>query len=129
MPKILLVEDDPSIARMLIRILTLGGHYEAVHAAEGKTGLELALSISPDLILLDIMMPEMNGMEVLDALKANATVSHIPVLMMTNLGSEQNAHLALEKGAVDYVVKSDVDPQEVLATIQKYLQPLPTPSN
>jgi len=121
MDKILVVEDDPAIARMFQRILKLGGRYEVAHATNGKLGLDLARSLKPDLILLDIMMPEMNGLDVLDALRADDELGQIPVLVLTNLAGDQNVSIAVEKGAVGYMVKSDSDPSDLLAAVQGIL--------
>lgn len=81
--QIVIVEDDPNAARLLRRILDSRGKYQIYHAADGKYGLELIRQKKPDLVLLDLMMPEMDGFTVLDRLKAESGLKHIPVVVLT----------------------------------------------
>lgn len=120
MAKILIIEDDELIGRMYVKAFTKVG-YEVQAAVEGRSGIETAKSFQPDLILCDVMMPEMNGIEVLSALKADESLKHIPVVMLTNLSGTQDAQTAKEKGAVDYLVKSEFKPFEVSEKIKEYL--------
>ena len=112
MSKILIVEDDPLVSRMYQKVLGFE-KLEVISASDGREGLDLAREHHPDLILLDIMMPKMNGMEVLDRLKKDPELKSIPVIMLTNLSGTQDAEIALEKGAVAYLVKSQYRPREV----------------
>lgn len=110
--KVLIIEDEDLIARMYEKTLSFDG-FEVEVAIGGKDGLEKAKSFNPDLILLDIMMPEPDGMEVLDTLKRQPDTNHIPVVMLTNLSGKQDAELALEKGAVEYWIKKEAKPREL----------------
>src|SRR3989304_2534031 len=111
MVKILIAEDDPLMSRMYQKIFKFEG-YEVILAADGEEGLVKAKE-NPTLILLDIMMPKMNGLELLEKLKADPKLKKIPVVMLTNLAGQQDAETALAKGAVKYIVKSEYEPKKV----------------
>lgn len=118
--KILITEDDPLMSRMYQKIFTFEG-YLVQMAANGEEGLEQARSFKPTLILLDVMMPKMNGLEVLEKLKADPETKAIPVVMLTNLAGQQDAETALSKGAVKYIVKSEYEPKQVADMVKEIL--------
>jgi len=121
MAKILLVEDDPLMIRMYQRKLASDG-YEVGMAVNGEDGLVKLRSFRPDLVLLDIMMPKLNGLQVLERMKADPTISSIPVIILTNLGgSQEDIERGLELGAVAYLVKSAYRPDEVVARVKEVL--------
>ena len=120
MAKILIVEDDPLMSRMYQKIFTFE-KYEVVLAGDGAAGVEMARTEKPTLILLDIMMPKMNGLEALDRLKADVNLKTIPVIMLTNLAGQQDAETALAKGAVKYIIKSEQEPKEVANMVKEIL--------
>jgi len=121
MSKILLiVEDDPLMARMYQKIFTFE-KYDVDTAENGEVGLDKARKIKPTVILLDIMMPKMNGMQVLEKLKADPETKGIPVIMLTNLAGEKDAEAALMKGAVKYIVKSEYDPKQVVNMVKEII--------
>jgi CheY-like chemotaxis protein len=103
--KILLVEDSRFLRRAGERALEKAG-YEVLTAADGEEALKIAQDAIPDLILLDMMLPKLSGLEVLRALKQGATTKHIPVIILTGL-SERNKEKLLQEGAVSYLEKSD----------------------
>ncbi|HUD19974.1 MAG TPA: response regulator [Patescibacteria group bacterium] len=117
---ILIVEDDPLMSRMYQKIFTFE-KYEVVTAANGEEGLDKARQIKPTLILLDVMMPKMNGLQVLEKLKVDPEMKGIPVIMLTNLAGEKDAENALLKGAVKYIVKSEYDPKQVVAMVKEII--------
>lgn len=102
MKKILLVEDEAPVVSFIKKGLSEEG-FEVTVAFDGKTGLKLALENSFDLIILDIMLPEMNGLEVCKAIREENT--NVPILFLTALGTPENIVLGLENGADDYLVK------------------------
>jgi two-component system phosphate regulon response regulator PhoB len=102
--KILLAEDEKQIADMIAFKLTNGGH-QVVRAADGEQAMTLAAQSVPDLILLDVMMPGLNGFEVLRRLKQDPTLRTVPVIMVTAKGHERDVLSGLRGGAADYVVK------------------------
>ena len=120
MAKILIVEDDPLMSRMYQKIFTFEGH-DVTMAGDGQDGLDKALEHKPTLILLDVMMPKLNGLEVLEKLKADDDTKAIPVVMLTNLAGEQDAETALGKGAIKYIIKSEHEPKEVADMVKEIL--------
>ena len=121
MAKVLLVEDDPLMVRMYQRKLANDG-YEVDVAVNGEEGLVKIRSFRPDMVLLDIMMPKLNGLQVLERMKADPTISNIPVIILTNLGgSQEDIERGLELGAVAYLVKSAYRPDEVVAKVKEVL--------
>ena len=121
MAKILLiVEDDPLMSRMYQKIFTFE-KYTVLTAENGEIGLEAARKNKPMLILLDVMMPKMNGLQVLEKLKLDPETKSIPVVMLTNLAGEKDAETAMMKGAVKYVVKSEYEPKQVVAMVKEIL--------
>jgi len=120
MAKILIVEDDPLMRRLYQKIFTFE-KYEVESAEDGEEGLDKARKSKPTLILLDIMMPKMNGLQVLEKLKADPDLKKIPVVMLTNLAGQKDAETALAKGAVKYIVKSEYEPKQVADMIKGVL--------
>lgn len=120
MAKILIIEDDPYVQRMYKRLFALK-NYELLIASNGEQGVLLAHEGHPDVILLDIMMQGMNGLEVLEKLKNESDTQHIPVLMLTNLSDDLTIEKAKSLGADSYMVKADFLPQQVLDEVEKRL--------
>lgn len=120
MAKILIIEDDPLMSRMYQKIFTFE-NYEVEMAGDGEEGLEKVRKSKPTLILLDIMMPKMNGLQVLEKLKADPDTKTIPTVMLTNLAGQQDAETALTKGAVKYIVKSEHEPKEVADMVKEII--------
>ncbi|MDB5185851.1 MAG: hypothetical protein JWL85_374 [Candidatus Saccharibacteria bacterium] len=120
MAKILITEDDQLMARMYQKIFSFEGH-EVELAENGQECIDQARAAAPTLILLDVMMPVMNGLETLEKLKADPSLKSIPVIMLTNLAGQQDAETALAKGAVKYIIKSEHDPKEVYDMVQEVL--------
>lgn len=120
MVKILIVEDDPLMSRMYQKIFSFE-KYDVVMAHDGEEGLEKARTIKPTVILLDIMMPKLNGLQVLQKLKGDPETKKIPIIMLTNLAGESDAESALSKGAVRYIVKSEYEPKQVLNIVKEII--------
>jgi CheY-like chemotaxis protein len=120
MAKILIVEDDPLMARLYEKVFKFEGH-EVDVALNGRDGLDKVRANRPNVMVLDIMMPEMNGLEVLDKLKADPDTKTIPVVVLTNLAGGQDAEAALTKGAVKYIVKSEYEPKQIANMIKEVL--------
>lgn len=118
--KILIIEDDPLISRMYEKIFRFEG-IPAVMANNGEEGLEKAKAEKPTLILLDIMMPKMNGLEVLGKLKEDPETKTVPVIVLTNLAGQNDAETALAKGAVKYIIKSEHEPKEIADMVKEVL--------
>ena len=120
MAKILIVEDDPLMSRMYHKIFTFE-KYNVTLAANGEEALEQVRKDHPTIILLDIMMPKLNGFQVLDKLKSDPDTKDIPVIMLTNLSSDKDAENALKKGAVKYIVKSQYEPKQITDMVKEIL--------
>jgi CheY-like chemotaxis protein len=120
MAKILITEDDPLMSRLYQKIFTFEGH-EVETAADGEEGLEKVRTYNPDIILLDVMMPKMNGLQMLEKLKLDPATKSIPVIMLTNLSGQQDAETALSKGAVKYIIKSEHEPKEIADMVKEVL--------
>lgn len=112
--KVLLIEDDQLIQRMYQKMFIFE-KFEVETASDGEEGLDKARTMDPKptIILLDVMMPKMNGMQVLEKLKQDPALKAIPVVMLSNLAGENDVETALSKGAVKYIIKSEYDPKQV----------------
>jgi len=119
--KILIVEDDNFLVEMYTTKFELEG-FDVISAEDGKKGLEMVNREKPDIILLDILMPVMDGFAVLDALKKDKTTADIPVILLTNLGQKDDVKKGFEKGAVGYLIKAHFMPSEVVEKIKKILK-------
>lgn len=118
--KILLVEDDDFLVQMYATKLELE-NYQVMMATDGAKGLKIAMKEKPDLVLLDLNLPIMDGFQVLAELKKNPETKDIPVLVLTNYGQKENVDKCLNLGAEDYLIKAHFVPSEVVARIKKIL--------
>ncbi|HRZ30508.1 MAG TPA: response regulator [Candidatus Paceibacterota bacterium] len=118
--KILLVEDEEVLARVLQEKLE-SENFEVFVARDGAVVLSMTKKIKPDLILLDIMLPKLDGLEVLSALKAEDELKPIPVIMLSNLDEDNKIKRSLEMGAVDYLIKAQHPINEVVEKINDYI--------
>ncbi|OHA68324.1 MAG: hypothetical protein A3A27_02675 [Candidatus Wildermuthbacteria bacterium RIFCSPLOWO2_01_FULL_47_18] len=117
MKTILVVEDESALQKAMSDVLTQEG-FEVVSALDGEAGLRLAQEKKPNLILLDLILPKMNGFEVLEALKKDATTRSIPVIVLTNLEDMKNIQKAVDLGATTYLVKANYSLEEVLEKVK-----------
>lgn len=118
--KILLIEDDPFLSSMYSTKFELE-NFIVFSGDDGRKGLNLAMSEIPDIILLDIMMPVMNGFEVLENLKKDDLTKNIPVILLTNLNQKDDIERGLAMGANDYLIKAHFMPSEVVDKIRKVM--------
>lgn len=118
--KILLIEDEEMLANMYeVKFQNEG--FDITKALDGEEGLKKAKEIIPDLILLDIIMPKMDGFSVLKALKEDPKTKNAPVILLTNLGQEEDIARGKEMGSVGYLVKANITPAEVVEQVKKQL--------
>lgn len=120
--KILLVDDEELVVQMYERIFTKGNGYLLETAKDGQEGLEKIKETKPDLVLLDILMPKIHGIDVLQLMKKDDTIARIPVLILTNLDEPGRMDQALSLGAQGYLVKSNYKPDEVMAKVEDILK-------
>jgi len=117
---ILLVEDDEFLAELYATKLNLEG-FEVGLASDGEKGIKLAGSKKPDLILLDIILPKMDGFEVLKKVKSNKDLKDVPVILLTNLSQKDEIKRGLDLGANDYLIKAHFMPSEVVKKIKQVM--------
>jgi DNA-binding response OmpR family regulator len=118
--KILIIEDDEAICSMYQAKFEQEG-VEALSAATGAEGLEMAKKEKPNLIMLDVILPGLDGFSVLKKLKANSATKKIPVIMLTNLGTEEDKEKGEKMGADSYLVKASLTPSQISEIGKKYL--------
>ncbi len=121
MTKVLLIEDDPDQIFLYTTKFKLE-NIDAVNAPSGAKGIEMAASEQPNLILLDMLMDDMGGIEVLTKLKADAKTKKIPVVMLTNLIKKELIDQAKALGAIDFWPKAEVMPSEIVERVKKILK-------
>ncbi|RJQ35201.1 response regulator [Candidatus Parcubacteria bacterium] len=121
--KILLIEDEEMLANMYeVKFKNEG--FELIKALDGSQGLEMAKATKPDFILLDIIMPKIDGFSVLKSLKEDESTKSIPVMMLTNLGQDEDIERGKQMGAVGYLVKANITPAEVVESVKLELSKL-----
>ncbi len=117
---ILVVEDDESIRDFLVNVLTQAG-FKVVSGKDGEEGLAQAKASKPDFVLLDIMMPKLDGLGMLRQMRNDPALSHTHVTMLTNISDPDSMATALEFGVKDYLVKSNLDTQALISDIKSKL--------
>lgn len=119
-PLILLIEDDSLLIKMYKTKFVSEG-FEVLVAEEGESGLKMALENPVSFIILDVMMPKLSGIEVLENLRQNPKGKAIPVIVLSNLDREEKAKKALSLGAKEFLVKANFTPTQVVEKVRKYL--------
>lgn len=119
-PVVLLVEDDPLLVTMYSAKFESEG-FEVLTAYDGEEGLKVALEKNPNIILLDIMMPKLSGIDLLEKLRQDPKGKNTPVIILTNLTEAEGAEKAKELGVKEFLVKSNFTPSEVTEKIKQHL--------
>lgn len=119
--KILVVEDEPVLQRLYSRVLTEAG-YEVTVLNDGTYVLETAKEEKPGLVLLDVMLPNMNGLDVLRALKGDTTTNMIPVIMLSAHEDDSFLFQAMQIGASRYLLKSAFEPEAIVGMVKETLE-------
>jgi DNA-binding response OmpR family regulator len=120
-PSVLVVEDDVHIAHVLSFMLERQG-YRVTHVADGRAAVEHVVSQpAPDLVLLDVMLPYVDGFEIVGLIRAQAGWASVPVIMLTAKNTEKDTVRALDAGANDFIIKP-FQPQELLARLRRFLK-------
>ena len=121
-PSVLVVEDDVHIAHVLTFMLERQG-YRVIHAADGRAAVQHVVSQpAPDLVLLDVMLPYVDGFEIIGLIRVQAGWEGVPVLMLTAKNTERDTVRALDAGADDFIIKP-FQPQELLARLHRFIKP------
>lgn len=121
MYKVLIIEDDPPYRKIYKRKFEVSG-YQAEVAENGQVGLQKMHDFRPDIVFTDLMMSRMDGFHLLDAIRNNPALQHIPVVVLTNLSTTDDAQKAIQKGAVDVLVKSDTEPNAIVEKANQLLR-------
>ena len=119
--KILIIEDDKFLRELIGQKLLKEG-YDIVEAVDGEKGIKTIKGEKPDLGLLDLILPGMDGFEVLTKMKEDAGVAQIPVIILSNLGQKDDIEKGLKMGAVDYLIKAHFTPGEIIDKIKVVLK-------
>jgi len=119
--KVLIVEDEPTLKNILVDKLTSKG-YEVSFALNGKEGLNVALKIHPDIIILDIIMPVMDGISMLDELRKDAWGKTAEVIVLTNLTDPQKEVKVTQQGVCNYLIKCDMTLDQVVSVVEEKLK-------
>ncbi len=120
MAKILVVEDDNFLREMVCRKLKKEG-YEVVSTMDGEEGIEKIKEEKPDLVLLDLILPGINGYKVLEEVKAEPEVKETPVIILSNLGQNDEINKGLNLGATDFLIKAHFTPPDVIDKIKEII--------
>ena len=120
MPKIAIIEDDLAIAQMY-RLKFEAEGYEAEVAENGRLGLELCQQMKPDMVLLDLMMPEMNGDEMLEKMRSTDWGKGIKVIILTNVGEQEAPEILKKLNVSAFIVKADMTPRQVADLVKQHL--------
>jgi DNA-binding response OmpR family regulator len=118
--KILIIEDEKDLRFFIIRALKEEG-FEVIEAIDGEEGIEKAKKEKPDLILLDLLLPGISGYEVLARIKKDPEMEMIPVLILSNLGQQEEVEKGLKLGAVDYLIKANFTLDEIVERVKKII--------
>lgn len=120
MKKVLIIEDDPFLNEMYAAKFNQED-FEVEVAIDGKEGLNKIKESKPDLILLDIVLPKMDGFEILKQIKADPSLKKIPIILLTNLGQKSEVEKGLKLGADEYIIKAHFTPTAVVAKVKEML--------
>lgn len=119
--KILIIEDDKFLRELISRKLS-DENFEVAEAVDGEDGVKKTEEEIPDLILLDLILPGIDGFEVLRQIKTKSKLSKIPVIILSNLGQEEDIEKGFKLGATDYLIKAHFTPGEIIVKIEKHLK-------
>jgi DNA-binding response OmpR family regulator len=122
MAKVLIVEDDKFLSSAYRLKFTKAG-YEVMLAMDGSEGMNVLSTFTPDIILLDLVMPVKDGFTMLGELKANEAYKNIPVIITSNLSQKEDIDKAKGMGALDFIIKSDISLDDLVTKVQKILTP------
>jgi DNA-binding response OmpR family regulator len=119
--KILIVDDDENLGAVFETVMQKNG-LDTIFALNGQSGIDKAKSEKPDLVLLDQVLPDISGNEVLKTLKMDSSTQSIPILMLSNFSQEELVKEAIENGAMDYIFKYQVEPQDLVNKVKQVLK-------
>ncbi len=121
MSKILIVEDDKFLRELIVRKLNTE-NFETIEAIDGERALPLLKEEKPDLVLLDLILPGIDGFEILTKIKADSSLADIPVIILSNLGQREDVEKGMKLGAIDYLVKAHFTPNEIIEKVKQAIK-------
>lgn len=121
MPKILIIEDDEFLRKLIARKLK-SENFEVVEAADGEEGISKIKQEKPNLVLLDLILPGIDGFEILERKRADPEIEKIPVIILSNLGQREEIERGLRLGAIDFLVKANFTPAEIVEKVKAGLK-------
>lgn len=119
--KVLIIEDDKFLRELIARKLSESG-FDILEAIDGEEGLKMIKDVKPELILLDLILPGIDGFEVLSLMKEDQDLKSIPVIILSNLGQREDVEKGLKMGAVDYLIKAHFTPSEIIEKVKNALK-------
>lgn len=122
MPKKILIIEDDKFLRELVGQKLIKEDYDVSEAIDGEEGIKKVKEEKPDLILLDLILPSIDGFEVLSRIKGDPSLSSIPVIILSNLGQKEDVEKGLKMGAIDYLIKAHFTPGEIIEKIKNALK-------
>ncbi len=127
MAKILIADDDAFLIKIYSTHLRNDGH-EVITCTDGQSALDESIAQVPDIIMLDIMLPRMNGLDVLEEIRNHKVTKSIPVICLSNLTQEEEQKAALDLGANEFLIKARLTPSQIIEVIHKYIESSPKKS-
>lgn len=122
MPKKILIVEDDKFLRDLITQKLSAENFDVVIAQDGEEGIRKIEEEKPDLVILDLLLPQIDGFEVLKKMKANSKIADTPVIILSNLGQKEDVERGMALGAKDYMIKAHFTPNEVIDKAKKLLE-------
>lgn len=121
MSKILVIEDDKFLRELMVRKLESEPGFEILSAIDGESGLKTMKEQKPDIVLLDLILPGMGGFDVLSQMKNDIILAETPVIILSNLGQQEDVDKGMQLGAVDFMIKAHFTPNEIVEKIRQVL--------
>lgn len=118
--RVLIIEDEPAELFALKKTVSEAG-YEVITASDGQTGLEMIKNEIPDLILLDIILPKINGFDILEFVKRDTKTKNIPIIVLTNLNDQETAKKSKALGAAGHLIKINTYPHDIIRKIDQFI--------
>lgn len=119
--KVVLIAEDDEVLMRALYLLFHKGEYTIASAGDGETALKMTERLKPDMVLLDLLMPKMNGFDYLRSIRANANLKNTPVIVLSNLGDKEDIEKAKALGIQDYFIKSNTDLSTLFNKVKKSL--------
>jgi len=121
MEKILIVEDDKFLRELMVRKLSQE-NFQIIEAVDGEEGVSKVKEVIPDMVLLDLILPGIDGFEVLAKVKEDPATTSVPVIILSNLGQREDVERGMKLGAIDYLIKAHFTPNEIIDKIKVNLK-------